>query len=103
VTGWEAALDLFEENLQEAKKHLAGIDSDPLAIDPLPPWPPSDLIDQPLPPALRVRAQQLFEESERVQECLVELRDAIPSNAQGRRRTHHRRTRPASQRLVRDL
>ncbi len=103
MTDWETALDMFERNLQEAKKHLAGIDSDPLAIEPLPAWPPPDLIDERLPAGLRVRAQRLFKESERVQERLVELRDAIPSNDHARRRTHHPRTRPASQRLVRDL
>ena len=103
MTGWEIALDLFEKNLQEANQHLAGIDSDPLALEPLPSWPPSDLIDEPLPAALRARAQRLFDESERVQQRLIELRDSIPSNDNARRRTHHPRTRPASQRLVRDL
>ncbi len=103
MTSWAEALDLFEANLSEAKKHLAGIKTDPRDVELLASWPPADLVDEPLPAELQARGRALFQESEAIQLRLTELKEAVPVGAHSRRRIHHPRSRPPSQRLVRDL
>lgn len=103
MTSWAEALDLFEENLRQAKKQLAGLDLGQLENSPMASWPPLDLVNEPLPVELQARGHALFEESEAIQRRLKELKSEIPIGVQSRRRTHHPRVRPPSRRLIRDL
>lgn len=98
TTSWADALDIFEVNLGEAKKQLAGIVPNPQRE-----WPPTDLVNTALPAELRERGQLLFDESERLQVDLAVLRDTVPTVSSPRRRARHPRTRPASHRVFRDL
>lgn len=98
TTTWAEALDVFEQNLAQAKEQLAG--GKPVAMRP---WPPEDIVLDAFPRSLEQRGRLLHEESERVQCQLIELRDALPPASRARPRPRHPRTRPASHRVVRDL
>lgn len=98
TTTWAQALDVFEQNLRQAKKQLEGHEPKPMR-----PWPPEDLVDEVFPRNLEARGRLLHEESEQIQGQLTELRDSLPVATKSRRRTRHPRTRPASHRVIRDL
>lgn len=96
-TTWGEALDLFELNLNEAKKQLVGLESEPQIA-----WPPSDLVSGMVPEELRERGRRLFNESEHVQAKLKKARDEA-AEAAPRRHARHYRSKPASHRITRDL